>query len=135
MNLDTLRVAPFQDIFSHVLKKLSEQQLASGVWGAITSHGEIMSGKSTKFFCQYRSKNGACAIGHCMSDHDYYPALEGKTALGLPALQGISETRKNFLLALQNAHDAHFPRTVQATKADWLASMRNIAEIYHLEFR
>lgn len=78
--------------------------------------------------CRYRGPDGLkCAVGHCIDDELYYPAIEGTSVLSLP-LKVLPERERPILNACQRAHDG------ARSPADLEAELRDVATRYDLEF-
>lgn len=87
--------------------------------------------------CCYRGEGGtSCAIGCLLTDEEYAPNLEGKSACELALhgrLPGRLRPKQNalFLEALQSAHDDF----LEYGLLEWEAEMSVLATQYNLEYK
>ncbi len=94
------------------------QQLFNEAWKGLKAQG-FQQSRGEAGSCAYRGQNGLkCALGHCMSDEDYKPALEGFGAYSprVMAACGYGPSECYNADALQACHDCSY-RPAEMEKA------------------
>jgi hypothetical protein len=107
-----------QDLFDHVVNALRKQGVQSK-----SAYSESPNPR-----CAYRGDNGTkCAAGHCITDEEYGPEMEGKMASGIPLFEPWPEDQRFLLIDLQRAHDNHHP-------TEWENRWKNVAHYHYLTY-
>lgn len=128
-------------------KPMTHQEIFDTAIEGVVSQGEAAKQDRTSTVlqdvtvsgCALRGQNGTkCAIGWCIPDDEYDPAMENLVVADLQdRIPALSEASEYFLLRLQNCHDLaardHAP-SVDFIRA-FLFRCENLAEDYSLEMK
>lgn len=117
--------------------EMTKQEMFDAVWDHFVVKGSPKS--MQEYSCRYRGPGGSCcAVGVLMTDEQYSPGLEDRTAdddkvmsaLGFdPADEEKWCGMQEFLLAMQSAHDQSRKDNF---RSEFKAAMRRVAESHGL---
>lgn len=116
-----------------MLKRGTMQELFDTACRGVIQQGKKSVGNLNEHFgggCLYRGPNGLkCAVGHCLTDKEYDPRMEGKVVESVFDYLDINRPKvKELLTELQKCHDG-------ANKRRFVQSFKEAARVVALRFK